>query len=469
MGLFETFAEIGRSFPSIKQPDRQLSFKEKLFTTAVVLVIYYALLSVDVIGVRGATFGLDLLQVITAARLGSFLTLGIGPLILASIFLQLLAGVGVINLNLRDPKQKLLFHEAQRTLTVIIAVFEAIIFSTGLLAPSIVAIPGMDLPLTTALVAFQLVLGAIIVMYLDEIITKHGIGSGISLFIAAGVSVAIVGGIINTFVGQNGIFEVLSTGGATSLGRIFLISLPLISTLLVFIGVAYGEGTRVKLPIHISILGQSRPLELPLFYVSNIPVIFASALILNINLFRISFLENADFIIFGVDVADILNGILYLLGPIPISAQLNFVTYSQFLFSATTPVFGIPEYIHAIIYVLFLSFVSVLFGLFWVETSNMDANSIAEQLSSTGGGLKGFRFDKRLLAKRLDDYVTPLTVLGSFLVGLLAGIADLTGAYGTGTGILLTVGILYRFYLQIRDGLEIYFPSLYSLLFGDKS
>jgi preprotein translocase subunit SecY len=98
----------------------------------------------------------------------------------------------------------------------------------------------------------------------------------------------------------------------------------------------------------------------------------------------------------------------------------------------------------------------------------MDAKSMAEQLSSMGGGLRGFRFDRRLLEKRLDEYITPLTILGSFLVGLLAGIANLTGAYGTGTGILLTVGILYRFYLQIREGLEIYFPGIYGLLFGER-
>ena len=107
-----------------------------------------------------------------------------------------------------------------------------------------------------------------------------------------------------------------------------------------------------------------------------------------------------------------------------------------------------------------------MFGLFWVETSNMDAKSMAEQLSSMGAGLKGFRFDRRLLEKRLDEYITPLTVLGSFLVGVLAGVANLAGAYGTGTGILLTVGILYRFYLQIREGLEIYFPGVAKILLG---
>lgn len=475
MDLYTKMAEIGRKFPDIKAPVRQLTFKEKLMMTGLILLLYYALLSIDVIGVRAPQAGLDLLQIITASRVGSFLTLGIGPIVLASIFLQLLSGAGIIEVNLRDPKQKLKFHEAQRTLTVLIAVFEGIIFATGLLAPNIIVLSGVNPAFMSYIVALQLILGAIIVMYLDEIITKHGIGSGISLFIAAGVSLALVGGVISTFFGETGIIATLSAGGATAIGRAFIIAIPLVSTIAVFLGVAYGEGTKVKLPIHISVLGQNRPLELPLFYVSNIPVIFAAALLLNIEILGATLLAPIELNVGGVNlmqyiaVSDgtgrLVDGFLYMISPL--RPQLNFISYLEFVINGRTPFLGVPEIVHAIIYVLFLSLVSIVFGMFWVETSNMDAKSVADQLSSAGGGLKGFRFDKRLLEKRLNDYITPLTFLGSFLVGLLAGIADLTGSFGTGTGILLTVGILYRFYLQIREGFEIYFPELYSLLFGE--
>lgn len=43
----------------------------------------------------------------------------------------------------------------------------------------------------------------------------------------------------------------------------------------------------------------------------------------------------------------------------------------------------------------------------------------------------------------------PLTVMGAITVGLLAGFADLTGALGSGTGLLLTVMIIYRLYEEI--------------------
>ena len=39
--------------------------------------------------------------------------------------------------------------------------------------------------------------------------------------------------------------------------------------------------------------------------------------------------------------------------------------------------------------------------------------------------------------------------MGGIFVGLLAAFADFTGALGTGTGILLTVGIVYRMYEEL--------------------
>ncbi|MBI2079517.1 hypothetical protein HYT84_02035 [Candidatus Micrarchaeota archaeon] len=81
----------------------------------------------------------------------------------------------------------------------------------------------------------------------------------------------------------------------------------------------------------------------------------------------------------------------------------------------------------------------------------MDAKNVANQLSNSGVQIPGFRRDPRMLETILNKHILPLTVLGSFSVGLLAGIADLTGALGTGTGILLTVGILYKLYEQMEQ------------------
>ena len=53
--------------------------------------------------------------------------------------------------------------------------------------------------------------------------------------------------------------------------------------------------------------------------------------------------------------------------------------------------------------------------------------------------------------KILKRYIPAITVLGGAFVGLLAFGADLTGALGGGTGVLLTVGIVYKLYEEIAQ------------------
>ena len=79
----------------------------------------------------------------------------------------------------------------------------------------------------------------------------------------------------------------------------------------------------------------------------------------------------------------------------------------------------------------------------------MDAHSVAEQIKGIGMQIPGFRRDPRIIEQVLSRYIMPLAVMGGLWVGLLAAFADLTGALGTGTGILLTVMIIYNFYEQI--------------------
>ena len=90
-----------------------------------------------------------------------------------------------------------------------------------------------------------------------------------------------------------------------------------------------------------------------------------------------------------------------------------------------------------------------MFSLFWVQTSGMDARSQAKQIMNSGLQIPGFRRDERILESILNRYIPPLTVMGALSVGFLAGFADLTGALTNGTGLLLTVMIIYKLYEDI--------------------
>ncbi|MEM7826730.1 MAG: preprotein translocase subunit SecY, partial [Candidatus Aenigmatarchaeota archaeon] len=103
----------------------------------------------------------------------------------------------------------------------------------------------------------------------------------------------------------------------------------------------------------------------------------------------------------------------------------------------------------AVCYGLFMCIGSMLFSVLWVQTSGMDARSVAEQIQGIGMQIPGFRRDPRIIEQVLARYITPLAIMGGLFVGLLAAFADFTGALGSGTGILLTVMIIYNFYEQI--------------------
>ncbi|MEJ2068438.1 MAG: preprotein translocase subunit SecY, partial [Deltaproteobacteria bacterium] len=300
---------------------------------------------------------------------------------------------------------------------------------------------------------------SVVMLYLDEVVTKYGIGSGISLFIAAGVSFSIVGGAVGLIFGETGVLGAVAGGGAEAIPNALIILAPILVTILVWFAVSYGKGMKVEIPLaYQRARGLSPKLPLNLFYLSNIPVIFASALLMNVQLFAVG-LSGVSLDVGGFDVVQALgyvdasgrltDGLLYLITPVYGGGQ-NTIAHINFMMNGVTPVFGIPEWVHAMVYVLFLSLVSVLFGMFWAETSNMDTKGMTDQLIQSGMQIPGWRTDRRMLEKILDKYIPPLIVLGSLLVGLVAGLADLSGALGTGTGILLTVGIFYRTYQQLK-------------------
>jgi len=454
--IIDFIHKLSGYLPEIKAPEKIPSIKERFLWTGLALLLFFVMYNVTVFGAVHHSGTFDFLQMITASKLGSLLTTSIGPIVLASIFLQLFSGAGLIDLDPKNPDQRQKFQEVQKVLALVIAVVEASIFVFTGRIPLITGSP-LDPTLLMALVVVQIALGSAIVLYLDEIVTKYGIGSGISLFIAAGVSFSIIGGAISLFVGEGGVSSVVAGGGAEAIPNAILVLLPLIVTVVVFTVVCYCEGVKVEIPLaYQQARGIAPKLPLNFFYLSNIPVIFASALLLNVQLFA-GGLQGASLEVGGVNIVPyfgyvdsaghLRDGLLYFFTPL---YGGNTLSQLNFLMSGVTPIFQIPEWAHAITYVLFLSLVSVLFGMFWAETANMDTKGMASQLMESGMQVPGFRRDPRMMEKILDKYIPPLIILGSFSVGLLAGLADLTGALGTGTGILLTVGIFYRTYLQMK-------------------
>ncbi|MCY0851618.1 MAG: preprotein translocase subunit SecY, partial [Thermoplasma acidophilum] len=108
----------------------------------------------------------------------------------------------------------------------------------------------------------------------------------------------------------------------------------------------------------------------------------------------------------------------------------------------------LQEAIHIIVFTAFMVGFSVLFAIFWIETTNMGASAVAKQIQASGMQIPGFRRDPRVMERVLKKYIPAITIFSGAVVGLLAAGANLIGTVGdtSGTGLLLAVGIIIQFY-----------------------
>lgn len=106
---------------------------------------------------------------------------------------------------------------------------------------------------------------------------------------------------------------------------------------------------------------------------------------------------------------------------------------------------------HVVVYFSVMVLGSIMFGKFWIETTGMGPEDVAKQIQSSGMQIPGFRRDPRALKRVLNRYIPMVTILSAAFVGALAAGADLIGTVGntSGTGVLLTVGIVIRLYEDI--------------------
>ncbi|MBI2444927.1 preprotein translocase subunit SecY [Candidatus Micrarchaeota archaeon] len=464
MGLLDIFRPITRLLPEVKKPDRAPPLTQRLLWTLACLLVFFILGQIFPIGSDpskiAATF--ERLDILLGSSTGSLITAGIGPIVLSSIFLQLAVGAKLINLDMSDPENKKLFQGLQKMLAIVLALFEAAIFSFSGYIPIDAASPLFgSIFITQLLVMFQIALGAILLLYLDEVCQRYGIGSGISLFIAAGVSKAVfVGAFSFVSLSASGepsgliprfIWNLINSAGSINTAVFSLV--PIVFTILIFLIVVFAEGMKIELPLA---YGRARGLgaryPIKFLYVSNIPVILASAVLLNIQLLGavmaapVAGQPDIKMGLFGTfQNNQPVDGFAYYINALPNPLLLG--GYEQYLQIITQP----NEIIHIFTYGIALILLCIIFGWFWIESTGMGASDVAKQLERSGLQIPGFRQDPRITQGILERYIPIITILGSIFVGLLAWFADITGALGTGTGILLTVGIVYRFYEELAQ------------------
>jgi preprotein translocase subunit SecY len=512
--------------PAVAQPKGHVHFRTKLFWTIAVLLMYFLLTNIFLFGVDQATV-IDLFasyRAILAGAQGTLMHLGIGPIVTGSIIMQLFTGAKIINLDLTNDEDKGTYQGTQKVLVIAMILVEAVPQVYGYLTPSASLVtslgqasPGNGLLLANTIIIAQLVFGSYLVFLMDEVVSKWGIGSGISLFIAAGVSQQIVQGTLN-WVPQNPAVAISATNPpsgtipktlwffthysanqmASGGWEQVLLRQPnpvvaLIGTAAIFFLVAWTESTRIELPLsHAEARGARGRYPLRLIYASNIPVILMSALLANVSLFTILLWSNATlsrFPVFGhqwwvgsypsaaqatalgVSQTQPLTGGAYYLSTVNgleawLLPILNFQTYGSFLYGHM----WWQGLIHVAVYFSAMVLGSILFAKFWIQTTNMGPEAVARQIEASGMQIPGFRREPRVLRRVLERYIPVITVISGAAVGALAAGADLIGTLGnaSGTGVLLMVGIIINLYEAMgREQLMEMNPLLRRFLGGE--
>jgi preprotein translocase subunit SecY len=331
--------------------------------------------------------------------------------------------------------------------------------------------PGVSEPYVMYVMIGQLMAASIIIMFLDELIQKGwGLGSGISLFIMAGVSQQILWSLFSPLpAGDGGMIGIIPYIGQSlidgDMTNVFFRSnqLPSIFGLFLTVGIllilVFTQGMKIEIPIvSTKYRGFAAVYPIKLMYVSNIPVILASALTANaVFMFQMLWANtnprNNNFFM----------NILAQFDPTSPSTPIGGIIYY------ITPPRGLElamlDPMRAVGYVLFMIGIVVVFGKLWVELGGLSPKTAAQNLLDADVQIPGFRRSNKPVEALLNKYIPSVTLIGSMILGLLAGVSDVLGVFGSGIGILLMVDILINYYTQlVRERVEVVMPRLGALL-----
>jgi len=473
--------------PSVERPKAHVPFKEKFAWTVAVLLLYFVLSNVPVFGLSPESIDIfERYRAFFAGATGSIIALGIGPIVTASIILQLLVGAGIIRLDLTNPEDRAAYQDFQRFLVIVMIALEALPqILGGFLKPNldVAAQLGVSPGVISFLIFIQLFIGGLLIVYMDEVVSKWGIGSGVSLFILAGISQSIITGLFNWVIPKDstmpaGIIprwfwiaqNIPSHQLLTASGLGFLLIdggiLALVTTIVIILLVVFAEGTRVEIPLaHSLVRGARGRFPIKLIYASVLPMIFVRALQANIQIMGMV-LYQKGIAIFGEYVgSQPISGIMYMLSPVRSPYDWVPALVKQNPYFADMPDWMIIG--HLLVDATILIVGGILFAIFWVQTSGMDAKTVARQLAKSGMVVPGFRKNPQVLERFLNRYIPKVTIIGGAAIGVLTLIANMLGTIGnvSGTGLLLAVSIAYRFYEDLaKEQLTEMHPMIRKLL-----
>jgi preprotein translocase subunit SecY len=368
---------------------------------------------------RGTLFGLYDLFVGGAFSRATIFALGIMPYISSSIILQVLGAVVPYFEKLRkegEEGQKKL-TQITRYGTVLISIIQSLGYSVYLVrmgaSQGLAVVPHADVMFFISTIVTQTT-GTILVMWLGEKITEHGIGNGISQIIF----INILGGVPNRILA--GVDSI--RGGSLSIFTTLFLAALLVAVVAAVI--VMTQATR-RIPVQYAkrIVGRrmyggaNTHIPLRVNTAGVIPIIFASSFMI-----------------------------------LP-------TTLAQFV-SPTSPLAGIGQWFTrtSVVYNIVYGLIIIFFTYFYTAVV-LNPNDLAESMRKNGGFVPGIR-PGRKTAEYIDRVLSRITLPGAVFLALIAVLPDvMIAASGAqylsfgGTSILIVVGVALDTLQQVESHL----------------
>jgi preprotein translocase subunit SecY len=453
-------------FKSFKNRDMQ----KRLLVVLGLIVVYRLLAHIPVPLTEPTKLKEAIDSVVNASQFGGFLNLlsggalaqlsivlvGLSPFITASIITQLLTKAipKLEELHKDGESGRRKINQWTRLLTVPLAIVQSIAF-IYILRQTVLAgntsVLNNATPLEWVIAISAMTAGAVLIMWLGELITEQGIGNGISMLIFAGIISQMP-----TTLGTLGQSLVDTKEGALHVFNWFTIPLnptafyvtlaiSVASLLVLYLLVKINEAQRVvtinyakRVQGNSSYGGVKSILPIKLIAAGVIPVIFAVAF-LSLPAFAGQVLKasgNAQYL----DVAN------------------NLITW----FQAPQPGAFTGDTLTAFVYPASYFVLVILFTYFYTGIV-FNSNEIAENLQKQGGFIEGVRPGIQT-EKYLSRTVNRLILFGSLVLGLIAvlpfvaeylfaqaGVTGISNLAIGGTGMLIVVSVALESLRQINS------------------
>ena len=371
---------------------------------------------------QNQVFGL--LNLFTGGALSNFsiVLLGLGPYITATIILQLLTMIFPFLEKLykeegQAGRQK--FNQYSRLLTIPLAAFEGYGMLTVFIAKQVISPLSFPVMISAIL---TITAGAMLLMWIGEIISEQGMGNGISLLIFAGIVARMPMNIFQAFIapGAPGESKIISYLVFIAISVIIIAGTVLVTEARRNIPVSYAKRVRGMKMYG----GVSTYLPLSVNPAGVMPIIFALSILL-----------------------------------FPGMISSYFSTYAGWVGAAATNMGAF--FANAWVYGVFYFVLVILFTYFYTAVT-FDPKTISENLQRMGGFMPGVRPGKST-ADFLKHILNRVLFTGAIFLGVIAIlpsiVAGLTGVTGFtflvgGTSLLIVVSVVLDTVRQINAQLQ---------------